>query len=171
MTQGAEGLDWNSAYVDNWAPWDIGRPQPVWIEVADEFISPVLDSGCGTGEQSLMLAERASRCWGLTSLRGPSNWRGKRRGGGAWTSIFVSVTFSSSTVSGDDSPRSSTRQCSMYSATSTERAISRASLQSSSREACSICWFSPSTRLVRRDRGESLNRSCGRHLRTVGTCG
>ena len=65
MTQGAEGLDWNSAYVDNWAPWDIGRPQPVWIEVADEFISPVLDSGCGTGEQSLMLAERGLEVLGI----------------------------------------------------------------------------------------------------------
>lgn len=65
MTQGTEGLDWNSAYVDNWAPWDIGRPQPVWIEVAGHVTSPVLDSGCGTGEHSLMLAEQGLEVLGI----------------------------------------------------------------------------------------------------------
>jgi SAM-dependent methyltransferase len=67
MTQGSDGplLDWNSAYVDNWAPWDIGRPQPVWIEIADEMISPVLDSGCGTGEHALMLAEQGLEVLGI----------------------------------------------------------------------------------------------------------
>ena len=67
MTQGSEGplLDWNSAYVDNWAPWDIGRPQPVWIEIADEMISPVLDSGCGSGEHALMLAEQGLDVLGI----------------------------------------------------------------------------------------------------------
>ena len=67
MTQGSEGplLDWNSAYVDHWAPWDIGRPQPVWIEIADEMISPVLDSGCGSGEHALMLAEQGLDVLGI----------------------------------------------------------------------------------------------------------
>lgn len=67
MTHGSEGplLDWNSAYVDNWAPWDIGRPQPVWIDIADEITSPVLDSGCGTGEHALMLAERGHEVVGI----------------------------------------------------------------------------------------------------------
>ncbi|HEY7583385.1 MAG TPA: class I SAM-dependent methyltransferase [Acidimicrobiia bacterium] len=67
MTQGSEGplLDWNSAYVDNWAPWDIGRPQPVWIEIAGELVSPVLDSGCGTGEHALMFAEQGLEVLGI----------------------------------------------------------------------------------------------------------
>jgi len=51
---------WDSAYTMGWAPWDIGRPQPVFVQLADagEITSPVLDSGCGTGEHALMLAER-----------------------------------------------------------------------------------------------------------------
>ncbi|HKZ21104.1 MAG TPA: class I SAM-dependent methyltransferase [Acidimicrobiia bacterium] len=67
MTQGSDGpsLDWNSAYVDNWAPWDIGRPQAVWIEIADEMMSPVLDSGCGTGEHALMLAAQGLEVLGI----------------------------------------------------------------------------------------------------------
>jgi len=53
-------VSWDSAYTDGWAPWDIGAPQPAFVELAErgEFTSPVLDSGCGTGENSLMLAAR-----------------------------------------------------------------------------------------------------------------
>jgi SAM-dependent methyltransferase len=58
-------IDWNSAYVDNWAPWDIGRPQPVWVDLVDEIISPVLDSGCGSGEHALLLAERGMEVVGI----------------------------------------------------------------------------------------------------------
>jgi SAM-dependent methyltransferase len=56
----SEGASWDSAYTMGWAPWDIGRPQPVFVVLADagEITSPVLDSGCGTGEHALMLAER-----------------------------------------------------------------------------------------------------------------
>jgi len=51
---------WDRAYTgQRWAPWDIGRAQPVFAALADggEIGSPVLDSGCGTGENSLMLAQ------------------------------------------------------------------------------------------------------------------
>jgi SAM-dependent methyltransferase len=50
---------WDRAYLEGGAPWDIGRPQPVFVRLADagEIRSPALDSGCGTGEQALMLAE------------------------------------------------------------------------------------------------------------------
>ncbi len=52
--------DWDAPYVTNTAPWDTGRPQPVWVRLADdgEITSPVLDCGCGSGEVALMLAER-----------------------------------------------------------------------------------------------------------------
>jgi 2-polyprenyl-3-methyl-5-hydroxy-6-metoxy-1,4-benzoquinol methylase len=38
-----------------------------WIDLADagEIESPVLDSGCGTGEHALMLAERGFEVLGL----------------------------------------------------------------------------------------------------------
>ena len=41
-------------------PWDIGRPQPVFVRLADEgaIKGRVLDAGCGTGEHAIMLAAR-----------------------------------------------------------------------------------------------------------------
>jgi SAM-dependent methyltransferase len=58
---------WDAAYVDDSAPWDIGRPQPVWVRLADagEFTSPILDSGCGTGEHALLLAGRGMEVVGI----------------------------------------------------------------------------------------------------------
>jgi cyclopropane fatty-acyl-phospholipid synthase-like methyltransferase len=40
--------------------WDIGRPQPAIVRLADEgaVSGPVLDLGCGTGENALFLASR-----------------------------------------------------------------------------------------------------------------
>jgi len=51
---------WDGAYRSASAPWDIGRPQPVFVTLADagQIEGPVLDSGCGTGEHALLLAER-----------------------------------------------------------------------------------------------------------------
>src|SRR5947209_3876526 len=39
-------------------PWDIGRPQPDFVELAEagELRGHVLDVGCGTGEHALMAA-------------------------------------------------------------------------------------------------------------------
>jgi cyclopropane fatty-acyl-phospholipid synthase-like methyltransferase len=39
-------------------PWDIGRPQPAFLELAErgEIRGRVLDAGCGTGEHALMAA-------------------------------------------------------------------------------------------------------------------
>jgi len=39
-------------------PWDIGRPQPAFEALVDagEIAGPVLDVGCGTGENALFLA-------------------------------------------------------------------------------------------------------------------
>lgn len=48
------------------APWEVGRPQPEVAALAEGgfFTGRVLDIGCGTGENALMLAAR-----GLTVLR------------------------------------------------------------------------------------------------------
>jgi ubiquinone/menaquinone biosynthesis C-methylase UbiE len=52
------GAPWDASYQDGPAPWDTGRPQPVVVRLAAEggFSGPVLDAGCGTGENSLHLA-------------------------------------------------------------------------------------------------------------------
>lgn len=52
--------EFERAYVDSAAPWDIGRPQPEIVRLAEEggFRADVLDVGCGTGENALHLASR-----------------------------------------------------------------------------------------------------------------
>jgi SAM-dependent methyltransferase len=50
---------WEDAYKTT-PPWDIGRPQPAFVELvhAGELTKGlVLDMGCGTGENALYLAE------------------------------------------------------------------------------------------------------------------
>jgi SAM-dependent methyltransferase len=50
---------WDSAYTGSTpAPWDIGRPQPVFVRLAGDgrLSGRVLDAGCGTGEQVLLAA-------------------------------------------------------------------------------------------------------------------
>ena len=55
-----------SAY-DGRPPWEIGRAQPVFVELADDgsIEGSVLDVGCGTGENALMLAERGHDVLGV----------------------------------------------------------------------------------------------------------
>ncbi len=50
---------WDDAYTGATpAPWDIGRPQPVFARLAEDgkLSGRVLDAGCGTGEQVLLAA-------------------------------------------------------------------------------------------------------------------
>jgi len=49
--------DFDALYAGT-PPWDIGRPQPAFLELAQEGVlrGRVLDVGCGTGEHALMAA-------------------------------------------------------------------------------------------------------------------
>lgn len=54
----ASGQPWDASYRNGPAPWDIGRPQPAIVRLADAagFDGTVLDAGCGTGENALYVA-------------------------------------------------------------------------------------------------------------------
>jgi SAM-dependent methyltransferase len=58
---------WDLAYRRGDAPWDIGRAQPAFVSLADTgaIHSPVLDAGCGTGENALYLAARGYEVVGV----------------------------------------------------------------------------------------------------------
>jgi ubiquinone/menaquinone biosynthesis C-methylase UbiE len=54
--------DWNQSYRSpNSPPWDIGKPQPVFVNLVKnhEMVPPgtVLDVGCGTGENAIFFAQ------------------------------------------------------------------------------------------------------------------
>jgi 2-polyprenyl-3-methyl-5-hydroxy-6-metoxy-1,4-benzoquinol methylase len=51
-------------------PWDIGRPQPELERLFDagEIAGPVLDVGCGTGENALFLAARGFEVVGVDAV-------------------------------------------------------------------------------------------------------
>jgi cyclopropane fatty-acyl-phospholipid synthase-like methyltransferase len=61
------GGSWDDAYQRNQAPWDIGRPQPAIVRVADagELVAPVLDVGCGSGEHALLAATNGLEVTGV----------------------------------------------------------------------------------------------------------
>ncbi len=60
-------MDFFSSVYEGAPPWDIGRPQPefVQLEEAGEITGAVLDVGCGTGENALYLAARGHEVWGV----------------------------------------------------------------------------------------------------------
>ena len=52
-------------------PWDIGKPQKPFVEVADRINGSVLDAGCGTGDTALFLASRGNQVTGIDFLEEP----------------------------------------------------------------------------------------------------
>ncbi|MBO0776268.1 MAG: class I SAM-dependent methyltransferase [Actinobacteria bacterium] len=84
MTSGAP--DWDAVYgAASPPPWDIGRPQPAFVRLADNGLltGRVLDAGCGTGEHALLAAARGADAVGIDmSPRAISQARRKAAGRG-----------------------------------------------------------------------------------------
>ena len=58
---------WNEEYVGT-PPWDIGRPQPAFVQLVEEGVlrgNPILDVGCGTGENALYFASKGLKAVGI----------------------------------------------------------------------------------------------------------
>ena len=62
----AQHPSWNSAYEGS-PPWDIGRPQPNFVMLADagKLQGRVLDVGCGTGEHVMLAASHGAEAMGV----------------------------------------------------------------------------------------------------------
>ncbi len=63
---------WDEAYAGSTpAPWDIGLPQPAFVRLAEQGLlsGRVLDSGCGTGEQTLLAAAHGADAMGVDVSR------------------------------------------------------------------------------------------------------
>jgi SAM-dependent methyltransferase len=66
MASSPEG--WDGSYAANTSPpWDIGRPQQVFVRLADEGLlsGRLLDAGCGTGENTLLAASKGADVLGV----------------------------------------------------------------------------------------------------------
>jgi SAM-dependent methyltransferase len=60
--------DWDNSYVAaEPPPWDIGRPQPAFVRLAEGGLlsGQVLDAGCGTGEHTLLAAAHGADAVGV----------------------------------------------------------------------------------------------------------
>jgi SAM-dependent methyltransferase len=70
MSEGDSGdaaARWDASYRDGRPPWEIDRPQPAVERLLDEgaFHGDVLDVGCGTGENTTLLASRGLHVLGM----------------------------------------------------------------------------------------------------------
>jgi len=63
-------VNWFEEAYRGTPPWDIGRPQPAFEHVAETepVRGPVLDAGCGTGENALFFAARGFEAVGVDGV-------------------------------------------------------------------------------------------------------
>jgi SAM-dependent methyltransferase len=67
MTATGSAHDWDEFYKDPAPPWDISRPQPAFLRLADTGVltGALLDAGCGTGEHTILAACRGAVALGI----------------------------------------------------------------------------------------------------------
>ncbi len=58
-------------YAGSAPPWDIGKPQPKFVEAEGRLQGSILDAGCGTGENALFFASKGHAVTGIDFLEAP----------------------------------------------------------------------------------------------------
>jgi SAM-dependent methyltransferase len=63
--------EWDDSYAGPPPPWDIGRPQPAFVSLAEAgaLTGALLDAGCGTGEHTILAALHGARASGIDVSR------------------------------------------------------------------------------------------------------
>ena len=70
MSDNPSQMRFQTAYEGK-PPWDLGRPQKPFIEIADQITGAVLDAGCGTGDNALFFAQRGQSVVGIDFVEFP----------------------------------------------------------------------------------------------------
>jgi len=71
MTHETHGKERFQEMYQRQPPWDIDRPQPTFVSIADQIEGSILDAGCGTGENALFFAQRGHTVYGIDFLEKP----------------------------------------------------------------------------------------------------
>jgi SAM-dependent methyltransferase len=71
MTSAEGEHDWDDSYAGPAPPWDIGRPQPAFVRLAENgaLNGALLDAGCGTGEHTILAASHNADSLGIDVSR------------------------------------------------------------------------------------------------------
>jgi cyclopropane fatty-acyl-phospholipid synthase-like methyltransferase len=88
MTPVPDRSTFESMYAGQ-APWDIGRPQKAFLDLADRITGSVLDAGCGTGENALFFASRGQKVTGIDFLAEPIQRAKKKAAERVVTATFL----------------------------------------------------------------------------------
>jgi SAM-dependent methyltransferase len=92
MTAADAPHDWDDSYAGPPPPWDIGRPQPAFVRLAEAGVltGALLDAGCGTGEHTILAARHKANALGIdVSRRAIETARHKAAERGVETSFQV----------------------------------------------------------------------------------
>jgi SAM-dependent methyltransferase len=106
--------DVEALYATGKAVWDIGRPQPAFLALADRgrLVGRILDAGCGTGEHALMAAARGLDATGIDAAPTPIALAKQKARDQGLTARFLE--WNALDLAGLDEPFDTTLDCGLF---------------------------------------------------------